>query len=71
MAGPSDLIDDGINGFLVPEGNEILFQIKLTELMENEELRKQFGLAAKKKMQFFNESQIALEYFNFITSIGS
>jgi GalNAc-alpha-(1->4)-GalNAc-alpha-(1->3)-diNAcBac-PP-undecaprenol alpha-1,4-N-acetyl-D-galactosaminyltransferase len=67
MAGPSDLIDHGINGFLIPEGNEELFRVKLLELMASEELRKSFGKAAKEKMKQFHEAAIAQSFWDFIT----
>lgn len=67
MAGPSDLIDEGINGFLIPEGNEALFAEKLALLMNDAELRKSFGEKAKQKLEKFHETEIALGFFNFIT----
>lgn len=46
-AGPSDLINDGENGFLVPLNDESMFVEKLSVLIQNEKLRKQFGEKAK------------------------
>lgn len=68
VAGPSDIIDDGINGFLIPMGNEVLFQRKLKILMENHDLRVEFGAEAKNKMKQFRADKIADNYFEFITS---
>ena len=67
MAGPSDLIDDGVNGFLIPEGDEDLFNAKLMELMASEAVRKSFGAAAKEKMKNFQDEKIASTFFKFIT----
>lgn len=67
MAGPSDLIDNGVNGFLIPEGNESLFEQKLSELLANESLRASFGAAAKIKMKQFEEAEIAKAFYDFIT----
>lgn len=64
IAGPSDLIDNGINGFLVPVGNHTLFQQRLLELMENEALRKKFGESAKNKMKNFESKKILECYEN-------
>jgi glycosyltransferase involved in cell wall biosynthesis len=66
MAGPSDLIDDGINGFLVPEHDEKLFKQRLIMLIENEELRNNFGAAAKIKMRRFHQKPIAKKFLDFI-----
>ncbi|MBK8486685.1 MAG: glycosyltransferase [Bacteroidetes bacterium] len=66
IAGPADLIDDGVNGFLIPEGNEKLYIEKLRLLMEDADLRKQFGLAAREKMKQFSTDKIAQQYLDFI-----
>lgn len=70
IAGPSDLIDDGVNGFLIPVGNETLFAEKLSELINNEELRKRFGCAAKLKMSCFHQTKIAENFYKFILNIN-
>lgn len=67
MAGPSDLIDDGINGYLIPENNETMFQEKLSKLLSNPDLRKSFGDSAKEKMKTFHEAEIAKAFYDFIT----
>jgi len=66
IAGPSDLIDDGVNGFLIPEGDEALYITRLGLLMEDAALRERFGLAAREKMQRFNAETIAQQYLDFI-----
>ena len=67
VAGPSDMIDDGINGFLIPEGNEKLYLKKLQLLMKDFDLRSKFGKAARKKMKQFEASEIAGQFYEFIT----
>jgi GalNAc-alpha-(1->4)-GalNAc-alpha-(1->3)-diNAcBac-PP-undecaprenol alpha-1,4-N-acetyl-D-galactosaminyltransferase len=67
FCGPSDIIDDGVNGFLIPIGNEELYKSKLQLLIDDLELRERFSLAAKKKMKQFEASSIAEIFFNFIT----
>lgn len=42
-SGPKDIIDDGINGFLIDDRNLENYKKKLLELMKNEDLRKKFG----------------------------
>jgi glycosyltransferase involved in cell wall biosynthesis len=69
MAGPSDLIDDGINGFLVPENDEELFKKRLITLVENAELRQSFGAEAQKKTRRFYQRPIAKKFLDFITPL--
>lgn len=67
-AGPVDIIDDGINGFLVAEGDHKTYKRRLTELIENEELRIKFGKAAYEKMKQFDQELITQRYLDFILS---
>lgn len=67
MAGPSDMIDDGVNGFLIPENDEKSFTEKLNKLMQDASLREQFGWAAKEKMKTFEGKVIAKKFYHFIT----
>lgn len=41
--GPKDVIDDGINGFLISDGDEESFVERLSMLMDDENLRKEIG----------------------------
>lgn len=66
IAGPSDLIDDGINGFLIPEGDEQLYTEKLEILMHDSSLREQFGIAAKEKVKQFEAEKIAKKFLDTI-----
>jgi len=67
VAGPSDIIDDGISGFLIPVGDEEQYKEKLQLLMMDEELRRRFGEAAREKMKQFEASKIAKRFYEFIT----
>lgn len=42
-SGPSDLIKDGVNGYLIPVGGEIELEKKLRLLMEDDELQRKFS----------------------------
>ncbi|WP_194778189.1 glycosyltransferase [Pararhodonellum marinum] len=68
VAGPSDMIDDGYNGYLIPLGNKSLFSEKLKILMQNQHQREKFGHNAKLKMQEFESEKIADQFFKFISS---
>lgn len=65
-AGPADIIDDGVNGFLIPEGNREMYKEKLAMLMENEELRLHMGKAAQKKMEQFDADIITQRFLDFM-----
>lgn len=67
VAGPSDMIDDGINGFLIPLGDEEQYEKKLFLLMKNQNLREKFGKVAQKKMKQFDAKIIASKAFEFIS----
>lgn len=46
----SEVIDEGINGFLVHPKNHKEFADKILKLLDNKQLNKQFGLEARKKI---------------------
>lgn len=69
IAGPSELIDDGINGFLIPVGDLEQYKQKLKLLMEDEKLRDKFGQAAIEKIKNnFSVDIIAKKYLDFLLS---
>ncbi|MCB0630481.1 MAG: glycosyltransferase [Lewinella sp.] len=66
IAGPSDLIDDGVNGFLVPVGDHKQYREKLQLLLSDPELTAQFGENAMMKMKQFSLDKIARRYLDFM-----
>jgi len=66
-AGPSDLIDDGENGFLVDEYEHEEYTKKLRLLIDDKSLRNEFGRKAKEKVKNFNIEQIGRKYLDFLT----
>ena len=46
----SEIIQDGVEGFLVHPTNHDEYANKISELLNNTELQKQFGIAARKKI---------------------
>lgn len=56
--GPKDVITDGVDGFLVEEGNTTDFADKLFTLMADKELRKSMGAAAYKASDRYDEEKI-------------
>ena len=51
--GPSDIIKDGEDGFLIKNGDEKDFAQKLQELMIDENLRKEMGEKARVNVERF------------------
>lgn len=70
VAGPSDIIKNGENGFLVENNNEQLYVSKLLELMEDENLRLRFSHEASKLRIKNNSSNIVSEFIEKINKIG-
>ncbi len=65
-AGPSDLIENGINGWLVKNEDHIDYKNKLGILIAEEKLRNKFSNESIKKISNFDEGKISEAYLNFI-----
>lgn len=66
IAGPSELIDNSINGFLIPEGNDQLYIEKLRQLINDRDLREKFSLKAREKLKQFDVNVITNKYLDFM-----
>ena len=66
MAGPTDIISNGENGFLIEDGNIDEMTRTLQYLINNETEIKRLGDAAKKSSDRFNADKITNEILNFI-----
>lgn len=66
IAGPSDLIKNNVNGFLVEPGDFNDYVTKLKLLMENEKLRIRLRQEAAKNRELFSIENIGNQYLNFI-----
>jgi GalNAc-alpha-(1->4)-GalNAc-alpha-(1->3)-diNAcBac-PP-undecaprenol alpha-1,4-N-acetyl-D-galactosaminyltransferase len=66
VAGPSEMISDNENGFLVPLFDYKEFEKKLTMLMSDETLRIKFGTNAKASIKRFDVNTIGLSFEKFI-----
>ena len=51
IAGISELVEDSINGYLVPPGDSHLLTIRIEELLKDWELRTKFGTAGRAKVE--------------------
>lgn len=56
--GPDEIIQDGVNGYLIPAYELKTMSEKICELIENDNLRKNFSDDSKDRMELFSEEQI-------------
>jgi glycosyltransferase involved in cell wall biosynthesis len=68
VAGPSEMIKDNYNGFLIPLLDYEKFQEKLETLMKNEDMRATFGKNASEDIKHFSVTSIGEKYLEFILS---
>jgi glycosyltransferase involved in cell wall biosynthesis len=65
-----EVIDDGVNGFLVHPKEHLHYAAKIIQLMEDGDLQKEFGLAAKKKVsEKFSIEKVAQQSLVFYQSL--
>jgi len=69
VSGPSDIIKNGENGFLVENNNESLYVSKLLELMEDENLRLKFSREASHLNLKNNSLKIVSEFIEIVNEI--
>lgn len=60
--GPSDIITDGVDGFLIKDWNERVFVDKVCQLIEDADLRQQMGRAAIDSSRRYQPDRIILEW---------
>jgi len=68
VAGPSEMIRDGENGFLVPVFDDTLFAEKLNHLMLDEAVRERLGKKGNEDIKKFNIQAIGEQFYQFIIS---
>lgn len=66
IAGPSDIIDDHKNGFLVIRGDKEQYKNKLVQLMESKELRESFKKESLQIRKTLSREVIGDKFLNFI-----
>lgn len=60
--GPSDVVADGRNGYVVKDGDIKTFAEKLCSLIESDELRRQFSKASVERAQLFDAEHIMAQW---------
>ena len=56
--GPKDIVEPGVSGYLVAEGDTSALAAKIKELMDDEELRRKMGSAAFKASERYDIQSI-------------
>lgn len=69
--GPSDIIKNGEDGFLVEHLNSIALAERICDLIEDETLRKTMGSAAKRNIQRYNKEKVMGEWIGLFNSLLS
>lgn len=67
--GPKDIIDDGKDGFLVPVGDEKMMADRICTLIEDEELRRKMGAAAKEKAKKYHIDNITKQWMSLFNDL--
>ena len=67
--GPMDIISDGVDGFLVPLGDEDMLAERICYLIENDTFRKTMGASAKKNVRRFSMNRIIDEWTALFNSL--
>lgn len=68
IAGPADIIEDGVNGFLVPLFDEKKYEEKLVLLMNDETLCNKIATAGFESIKKYDKAVICEEVYSFITA---
>jgi len=68
-SGPKNIINDGVDGFLVPNNNVKAFSEAMIKLIEDKELRKKMGKNAKQNMNRFFPDEIIPQWHTLITGL--
>lgn len=67
--GPKDIIQPGINGLLVPNGDIQALAYAMMEVMEDEAYRKMLSLNARKVVDTYSEQAVMSQWIRLFTSI--
>lgn len=67
--GPREIIDDGVNGFLIEDGNIEDLAEKICTLIENRELRKSFSEKSCAVIEKFSKEKIYKQWLELINSL--
>lgn len=71
VAGPSDIIENEINGILLPDGDIRGLTMAIDRLIDDEELRNRLGQNARNSSERFDINILGREVFSFLYEITS
>jgi glycosyltransferase involved in cell wall biosynthesis len=69
--GPRELVDDGDNGLLVPDGDIAAFTSALAKVMADDELRRDMGLAARRSAQEYDLALVGARWERLFADLSS
>lgn len=69
MTGPRDIIEDGVNGYLIPPDNVGVMAEKLSSLMDHEKLRATFSTASQIGMENFEWKRVLGQWETLLVSL--
>ncbi|UIR56000.1 glycosyltransferase family 4 protein [Sphingobacterium sp. SRCM116780] len=67
--GPRDIIQEGKNGFLIPEGDQKLFATQVLQLIQQPDLRKKMGQYAQKNAVNYSEAKIMQQWIRLFKEV--
>ncbi|MFF0061051.1 glycosyltransferase family 4 protein [Streptomyces sp. NPDC005279] len=69
--GPREIIDDGVDGLLVPVGDVDAIADALLKLIDDEDLRRRMGAAALRNARRFDPGPVAKQYEELFAELGA
>ena len=69
--GPREIVEDGVNGRLVPDGDEAAFTEALLGLVEDEALRRSLGARAHRDAHRWSMTEVGEQWEQLFASLGS
>ncbi len=69
VSGPSEIIRDSVDGYLIPCYNKKIMSEKICELIENPELRENFSLHCKDNIEMFGKSNVMKKWTELIKEL--
>lgn len=67
--GPRDVVEDGVNGYLVENGNIEMLAERLIALMDSPQILRQMGREAQEKSRLYQMEHLAIRWKNLFESI--
>ena len=70
LTGPNEIIDNGVNGYLIDEGNSEEMARKIASLLLNKEKRLEFSKESQKTAKRFDVNSIATEWYKMFKELN-